>query len=370
VGNGLTESDFRLLSSALEALAAMPSSLDSRKIRILHFIVNDYVSTFNPVGSERLLKMCDLGCKSATVRNEMADLSDLGYLAQPHTSAGRIPTDRGYRYYVDELMNPPAAIAPEEAERVRARAVQTNKELADIVLETCRLLSNLTTYPSLATDPSTDVTLLHRVYLTAASPRHALLVALFSTGLVEHRLVEMEAVPDDSTLIRLTNYLNLLVGDREMIEVGRQLATEVPQELVSHAATLGKVLSTLKEMVASLSERRIYLEGMNQILRQPEFQDVQRLETLLNALEQRGTLYQVLSRALQDGDTTVIIGTENVIAAMQECTVITTSYRIGNRPAGYLGVVGPTRMNYDRATAAVGLMAQSLSHTLTNLFLA
>lgn len=349
----------------------MPSSLDSRKVRILHFIVNDYVSNLKPVGSERLLEMCDLGCKSATVRNEMADLSELGYLVQPHTSAGRIPTDRGYRYYVDELMNPPSAIAPEEAERIRARAERTNKELAEIVLETCRILTKLTTYPSLATDPSTDITLLHRVYLSAASPRHALLVALFSTGLVEHRLVEMEAVPDDSVLIRVTNYLNRIVSDREMIEVGRLLnASDVPSELVPHAAALGKVIGTLKEMVSGLSERRIYLEGMNQILRQPEFQDVQRLEALLNALEQRGTLTQVLSRALQDGDTTVIIGTENVIAAMQECSVITTSYRIGNRPAGYLGVVGPTRMNYDRATAAVGLMAQSLSHTLTNLFMA
>lgn len=348
----------------------MPS-LEARKVRILHFIVNDYVQNSKPVGSERLLEMCDLGCKSATVRNEMADLSELGYLVQPHTSAGRIPTDRGYRFYVDELMDPPSALAVEEKESIRAQEERARKELAEIMLETCRILSRLTTYPSLATDPSTDVTLLHRVYLSSASPRHALLVALFSTGHVEHRLVEMETVPDDSTLLRLTNYLNLLVGDRDLIEAGRLLTSpDIPVELLSASASLGKVIAALKELASDLSERRVYVEGMNQILRQPEFQDVQRLETLLNTLEQRGTLYQVLSRALLEGNTTVIIGAENTVATMRECSVITTSYRIGNRPAGYLGVVGPTRMNYDRATAAVGLMAQSLSRTLTGLFLA
>lgn len=348
----------------------MPS-LEARKVRILHFIVNDYVQNSKPVGSERLLEMCDLGCKSATVRNEMADLSELGYLVQPHTSAGRIPTDRGYRFYVDKLMDPPSALAPEERESVRAQEERTGNELAEIVLETCRLLSRLTTYPSLATDPSTDVTLLHRVYLSSASPRHALLVALFSTGHVAHRLVEMESVPDDSTLLRLTNYLNLLIGDRDLLEAGRLLTSpDIPVELVAYAASLSKVTASLRELLAGLSARRIYMEGVNQILRQPEFQDVQRLETLLGTLEQHGTLYQVLSRALVEGDTTVIIGGENSVVTMRECSVITTSYHIGNRPAGYLGVVGPTRMNYDRATAAVGLMAQSLSRTLTGLFLA
>jgi heat-inducible transcriptional repressor len=140
-------------------------------------------------------------------------------------------------------------------------------------------------------------------------------------------------------------------------------------ELVPYATSLGKVTAALRELLSGLSARRIYMEGVNQILRQPEFQDVQRLEMLLSTLEQHGTLYQVLSRALIAGGTTVIIGGENTVVAMRECSVITTSYRIGNRPAGYLGVVGPTRMNYDRATAAVGLMAQSLSRTLTGLFL-
>jgi heat-inducible transcriptional repressor len=348
----------------------MPS-LDSRKVRILQLIIQDYVHTIKPVGSEQLIKAYQLGCKSATVRNEMAELAELGYLVQPHTSAGRIPTDRGYRYYVDELMNPPAALTPDEVESVRPRPETNVNELKEVVQETCRLLSTLTTYPSLATDPSTEATFLRRVYLSEASPRHILLVALLSTGHVEHRLVEVEATPGESGLVRLAGYLNTLVADREMTEVARLLTVStVPQELLSLASVLGKAASTLSEMAASFSERRVYLEGMNQILRQPEFQDVQRLENLLNALEQHGALYRVLSRSLPNCDVSILIGSENTYIPITECSIISTSYHIGSRPAGYLGVVGPTRMNYDRATAAVELMAQNLSQMLTQLWIA
>lgn len=347
------------------------SPLDRRKILILQAIVNDYVTTTKPVGSERLIEVYHLGCKSATVRNEMADLSEMGYLVQPHTSAGRIPTDRGYRYYVDQLMNPPAALAPEEAQQARSRYPQAQAEIENIIQQTCRILSEMTSYTSVATDPATSTMTIRRIYLTGASPRHVLLVVLLSTGHVEHRLVEIEPAPSDSVLTLLCNYINSLVADHDLTDMSRAARLkELPAELKAHIAPLKRLMQALQQVALTLSERRVYLEGTNQLLRQPEFQDVQRLETLLNALEQRSALYQVLSRALLDQNTTIIIGSENEYEPMQECSVITTSYHIGSRPAGYLGVVGPTRMNYDRAVAAVGLMAQNLSMMLTNLSLA
>lgn len=347
------------------------SLLDSRKVRILQAIVNDYVMTSKPVGSERLIEIYKLDCKSATVRNEMAEMAEMGYLLQPHTSAGRIPTDRGYRFYVDELMNPPAALAPAEIRKARAEYQQAQSETEEIVLQTCRILSALTSCASLATDPSTATTRIRRIYLTAASPRHALLIALLSTGHVEHRLVEMETVPPDSELMRVANYVNSLVADRDLEEVAHAMTLQdVPAEMAAQAAPLARVLAALAQRARVLSERRVFLEGTHRFLRQPEFQDVQRLESLLNALEQRSALYQVLSRTLTGDEVTAIIGAENAYAPMQECSVVATSYRIHNRHAGYLGVVGPTRMNYDRAVAAVDFMAQNLSQMLTNLSLA
>ncbi|HLK60295.1 MAG TPA: heat-inducible transcriptional repressor HrcA [Chthonomonadaceae bacterium] len=345
--------------------------LDVRKVRILQAVVNDYVQTSKPVGSERLIEVYKLGCKSATVRNEMAEMAEMGYLVQPHTSAGRIPTDRGYRYYVDELMNPPAALAPEDTRRAQDAYEKAQSEVADLVLQTCRILSGLTSYASIATDPLTEATTLRRIYLTGASPRHILLVALLSTGHVEHRLIELETAPGDRALAPLANYLNAQIAGHDLEEVGRRLrGLETPNNMAAHASTLAKVVTTLAQVTAALSERRVFLEGANQLLRQPEFQDVQRLEILFHALEQRNALYQVLRRALLGSDIAIIIGHENAYEPMQECSVITTSYRIGNRMAGYLGVVGPTRMNYDRVVAAVNLMASSLSQVLTNLSMA
>jgi heat-inducible transcriptional repressor len=345
--------------------------LDERKVRILQAIVNDYVITTKPVGSERLIEAYKLGCKSATVRNEMAEMAEMGYLVQPHTSAGRIPTDRGYRYYVDELMDRKTALSSEDVHRAEQLSAQTRDEIETIIQQTCRILSRLTSYTSLATDPSTETTNVRRFYLAEASQRHVLMVLLLSTGQVEHRLVELDTPATEAVLLRLSNYLNALVAGRELEEIGRAIRSrELPSEMAPYTAVLDKIFATLLQTAHTLSERRVFMDGASQLLRQPEFHDVQRLENLLNALEQRSALYQVLSRALQGCDVTVIIGMENGWRPMQECSIVTTSYRIGTRTAGYLGVVGPTRMQYDRAAAAVNLMAQSLSTLLTNLSLA
>ena len=345
--------------------------LGIRKIQILQAIVKDYVATTKPVGSERLLEIQVLGCKSATIRNEMAELSEWGYLMQPHTSSGRIPTDRGYRYYVDKLMNPPAALGSQEADDAQKNARKMQSDLEEILLQTCRILTGLTTYPALATDPLLETTRLQRIFLTEASPRHVLLVATLSTGHVAHRLVELDAAPEASALVQMANFVNAQAGERELNEASRLLAAlEIPSELTAHAAALAKITTSLMQAVEGLSERRVFLEGVNQIFRHPEFQDVERLTSLMQALEQPGVVRQILFDAQTACEVTVVIGSENAYAPMQECSVIASPYRIGDRMAGCLGVVGPTRMNYDRATAAVGLMARNLSTMLTNLSLA
>ena len=346
------------------------TSLDTRKVRILQAIVHDYVSTTKPVASDRLLEVCQLGCKSATVRNEMAEMSDMGYLVQPHTSSGRIPTDRGYRYYVDQLMQSNDALTQDETSRVRQQYIEAQSEIEEIMMQTCRLLSEMTSFTSVATDPDPETTTIRKVYLTEASSRHALLVILLSTGQVEHRLVELEAAPSDIVLVQLSNYLNSIYANIEVEQAGQFEQREVPQELNELALSLHKLMSIVKQTVIAFSGRRIYLEGTSHLLRQPEFQDVQRLENLLSVLEERKALYQTLSRSIFSGRMTILIGAENSIEQMQDCTFISSTYRIGLRTAGFLGVIGPTRMNYDRTVATVGLMAHNLSSLLTQLSLA
>ena len=231
------------------------SSLDRRKIKILEAIVHDYVTTTKPVGSERLIEIYQIGCKSATVRNEMAEMAEMGYLLQPHTSAGRIPTDRGYRYYVDELMNPPSALKPEEAKNARKRYGREQTEIEEVLQQTCRILSEMTSYASLATDPSTASTSLRRCYLTSASSRHILLVMLLSTGHVEHRLVEMDTVPGESALSLISNFLNSQVVNRDLEEICRLSGlVDIPAEFQAYSAAMAKIWTVMKQVAISLTE--------------------------------------------------------------------------------------------------------------------
>lgn len=338
--------------------------LNSRKNLILQAIVDDYVETADPIGSEWLASHHDFGCRSATLRNEMAEMSELGYLLQPHTSAGRIPSDRGYRYYVDRLMTSETPEEPSVA-RPRARRATASTPVEEIVQETCRILAGMTHYPSLGTPPAREAAALHHLYVTHAANRHVLVVLLLSSGHVEHRVVSVSSAPDAAALDRVSNYLNEQIAGRELREIASLVALDLPPELVQDRALVSKVRATVVEAARSLAEERVFLEGTSHILRQREFQDVARLEKLLTALEQRSLLFQVLGRALLGSDVTVLIGAEHAVPEMQECSVVTSAYRIGDRVGGYIGVVGPTRMQYSRAVGAVGLMSRNLSALLT-----
>lgn len=339
-------------------------NLDPRKRRILEAIVQDYVETAEPIGSEWLVTHHDFGCKSATLRNEMAEMSDLGYLMQPHTSAGRIPSNRGYRYYVDCLMPAVAEMLPSPVPAHGANRA----EVKEIVQLTCRALSDMTEYPSVATAPTGDVARLHRLYLAPATPRNVLLVMLLSTGHVEHVMLEVQVAPGDNVLQHVTNYLNEQLSSRALDEIGRNKLAAAP-ELQANRAFLSRVHSGVVDASRRLSEKRIFLEGTTHFLRQREFQDVLRLEQLLAVLEQRSVLFEVFSRSTSGEDVAVLIGSEVSIETMADCSVVTSPYRIAGRTSGYIGVVGPTRMRYHRAVSAVGLMADSLSQLLTRAYL-
>lgn len=337
-------------------------TLDSRKGRILQAIVNDYVETAEPIGSEWLVSHYDFGCKSATLRNEMAEMADLGYLVQPHTSAGRIPSTRGYRYYVDCLIEPESAAGCESTQN---RIESARMEVEEMVQVTCRALSDMTRYPSVATTPIKESNYLHRLYLAPASARHILLVTLFTSGHVEHQLLEVASAPSQAALERVTNYLNQLIGGKDLDQILSFAQPHVPPELHEERTILRQACEAITGTARRLAENRVFLEGTAHILRQREFQDVLRLEQLLTALEQHSVLFQVFSRALLGEDVTVIIGDEAPVEAMYECSIVTSPYRIGGRMGGFIGVVGPTRMRYDRAINAVGTMSRSLTSLLS-----
>lgn len=342
-------------------------SLDERKRKILGAVVRDYVDTVRPVGSEDLAARHAWGVKSATIRNEMAELSELGYLRQPHTSAGRIPSDQGYRFYVDHLM-----VAREVETSTDSRPEnEVSLDLDTLLRETCALLTRTTSYTSVATPPRPADTSISQVFLTPTGDGRLLLVLLLSTGQVENRLIPDVPELSGGDITSLVNVLNAVFGGKMLDAVGEpETATSpLPSEFGSALRTAyGKLEQAIRQAAFRASEEdSVYLEGAGEILRQPEFRDASKLDSVFETLQKRTLLFQTLSRALLGSNVAVVIGSENHVVTMRECSVVTAAYFIGTRERGTIGVVGPTRMDYDRAVPAVGFFARMLTQTLSGL---
>lgn len=343
--------------------------LDERKQKILGAVVRDYVETVKPLGSEDLAQRHRWGIKSATIRNELAELSELGLLRQPHTSAGRIPSDLGYRFYVDHLMAfaPNTDIAPPILDK-EDQAL----EMERLLRRTCALLTRTTSYTSVATPPRLADTQISQIFVTPAGDDRLLIVLILSTGQVENRLLcpapveAASATPAD--LGAVANALSAALAGQALDTVPDTLFIP-PTEFSPLLRALFSILIAAAQQMArhAADDDSIYLEGASEILRQPEFKDVAKIECVLETLQRGTLLFQTLSRALLGADVTVVIGAENHVPAMTECSVVSASYYVGTRKRGTLGVVGPTRMDYDRAVPAVGFFSRTLSRTLTRL---
>ena len=340
--------------------------LDERKSSILKLLVTDYVKTAQPVGSEYLALRYSLGVKPATIRHELAEMSEMGYLRQPHISAGRIPSDRGYRFYVDQLMEP-MAIPPGKARQARNYMDEQRAEIEEIVIQSCRLLAGLTQCASLATRPLIEDTQIRLVSLSRVANNKLLLVLLLSNGIVEHRLLDLPHSVSDTDAEKLRDTISAQTTDKTLHE----LATGQPESRggMPYSEAYGAAMAGVENIAKSADESEVFVEGTGNILRQPEFKDFKRLGKLLDALEERDALFQLLSAALYKPGTTILIGSENPYDALRDASLVTARYSIGNRVCGTIGVVGPTRMNYRRATAAVDLIAKLLSELLTEMSL-
>ena len=335
--------------------------LGERRRKILAAVVDDYVKTAEPVGSETLMHRYNFGVKPATIRNELAAMSEMGYLRQPHTSAGRVPSDLGYRYYVDELM-PTPALDPGEYRRVKHSYDPCEGEVEDILQQTCRILSSLTSYTSLVTPPQMDTISIKHVALSAVDRSKILVVTVLNTGHVDHRVVDcgVNQMPDD--LAAVGNFINVRFREVGLSSFSASANEEILAEMLNLDWLYRRITAVLKQALVSAIDDDIYMDGTANMLKQPEFAHGGRIASIMGILERRRALFQLLSE-----DATVIIGAENQFDEMRECSFVTSRYSIGGEVRGSIGLIGPTRMDYRRAVAAVKFMASNLSELLTSL---
>lgn len=341
--------------------------IDHRKQIILKAVITDYVRTAEPVGSHTLMAHYSLGVRSATIRNEMAELADLGYLRQPHTSAGRVPSDLGYRFYVDRLMEA-GGLARAEAASVRDRLSPRRTEIDIILEQTCRILSDLAHYASVATHPVlTDAHISH-ISIAHVGQEKLLALLVLDNGRVFHEFLDLPAQYKKIDPAKATEYLMRMLNGQTLDAASAiNAAPDDPDDMKE---LLAKVVEFIKREFGSVEEADVTTEGTGYIVQQPEFRDARRLEAVLSVLEQRGALYKLFSSVYLGPEVTVIIGSENPLEEMRDCSFVGARYRITGRAAGMIGVLGPTRMDYRRAVSAVGFMARNLGELLTALSVA
>lgn len=338
--------------------------MDERKRKILRAIVQDYIATAEPIGSRTIARKFDLGVSSATIRNEMADLEDLGYIEQPYTSAGRIPSDAGYRYYVDCLMDPQELNA-EEMEIIERESSKRIHELQEVVAHTSKLLSELTNLTSLVLGPHKGKSTFGKVHFLPYQPGQVIMVIVKENGVVENHIVDVGENVTAEEMQHVADVFNQKMRGYSMNQVKRSLLHEIYSDLSKQRLLIDNAMDTLRAILDDDEEdERIHLGGTLNMLNQPEFRDLSKVKTLFKVFEENESLKKLLTPH-QEG-LNVTIGGENILKEFQDCSLISATYKVNGLTIGAVGVLGPTRMDYAKVITIVDFMTRSLTDILTS----
>lgn len=339
--------------------------LSERQQMILRMIIEDYVHSAEPVGSRTISKRSEVNFSPATIRNEMADLEEMGYLEQPHTSAGRIPSQKGYRFYVDHLIHP-LHLTPEELFQLKKIFVDKIDAMERVVQATAQILSSLTNYTALVLEPQIQEVKLKHIQLVPLTERTAVAIMVTDTGHVENKKV---SVPEGITADEISRFVAILNSKMVGVPLNQaknRLYSEIMGELNRYMGHYEEMMTLLNQIALPEKDDRVYLGGTTKILNQPEFRDVEKLRPLLDMLETNHSVLRLLNQQTTPG-VQVRIGLENDLEELKDCSVITATYHIGGKAAGTIGVLGPTRMEYGRVIGVMDHLAKMLSDLLTRL---
>jgi len=340
--------------------------LNERKQKVLLAIIQDYIETAEPVGSRTIAKKFNLGVSPATIRNEMADLEELGYIEQPHTSAGRVPSERGYRYYVDYLMKD-YSLTEEEENLIRSEFSRKAQDIGQVIQKTGQLLSQITHYTAMVVSPHMGSSKFKHIQLVEMAPTQAMIVIVMDNGTLHHRLIEVPENVTREDLDMISGILNAKLRGHTNESLRLTILKEIYFELSKHKKILELAMQLLEESLTMKSEDKIYLGGVFNILNQPEFHNVEKVKTLLGILEQEDLLYGLMTDNEQSNKVTVRIGGEIRNKDIKECSMVTAAYSLDGQKIGTIGVLGPTRMEYAKVISVVDFMTKNLSQTLERM---
>lgn len=336
--------------------------LNERKKKILQIIIEDYISSAEPVGSRTIARKYDLGLSPATIRNAMSDLELLGYLEQPHTSAGRIPSAQAYRFYVDALIEP-GTLTDNDMALIDGWYNERRRNIDDIFQSTAKILSRMTQNVSMVlTNQQTIANFCYLKFLPLDS-QHAILCIVADDGSIDTNVVDIPLGMSSEEMDYLAGKMSKLLEDRNLSDISVEILQNVHTDVVEDKLIFSSLLQAVRKMTGRRQEQKVFLGGTKQLLNQPEFRDVERVRNLLGILEEEKVLKDLLQGG-EDSGLKVTIGSENKFTGIQDCSMVQATYRLNGQIVGTMAVLGPTRMEYGKVISVMDYLHKYLKTIL------
>ena len=340
--------------------------LDERKLKILQAIIRNYLETGEPVGSRTISKYTDLNLSSATIRNEMADLEELGYIVQPHTSAGRIPSDKGYRLYVDQMLaekEEKLDHAAQEVKEMHQMLLEKEDKMESILKQMAKMLAVNTNYATLVTAPQVKGNKIKFLQLSRVDVGQLLATIVGEGNVIKNNMIHVEKSLDDETLLKLNILLNTNLNGLPIEDSNLAMITKRKQQAGIYDGIIAEVMDAVAAVIRENDDIEIYTSGANNIFKYPELSDNQRASELINTLEEKQMLTELVQDSMADENNTgiqVYIGNETPVQTMKDCSVVTATYELEEGVKGTIGIIGPRRMDYDKVISTLTTLKSQL----------
>lgn len=339
-------------------------NLDERTKQILFAVIQCYINAPGPVGSRVVTKKFSFGLSSATIRNIMSDLEEMGFLRQPHTSAGRVPTDSGYRYYVDTLKSDREQISGDIAEELNRKLEIMRRDINSFLGEASKMLSSLSHYIGITMSPNTSSTTLSRMELIKYRADELAVILFTDEGIIRNKVISVDPDISQKDLQRIAEYINTQFSGFTLEEIRKSVIKEMTREKVRCDTMINEAIKICRNVFAT-SPGDVFISGLSEVLSLPDFCDIGRIKELLKAIEDKQIIVKLLDKISDAEGTQVFIGSENPLDEMKKFSLIAATYREGRRPMGMIGIIGPTRMNYLQAISIVDLTANFITDMLS-----
>ncbi|MCF6463208.1 heat-inducible transcriptional repressor HrcA [Clostridium sp. Cult1] len=343
--------------------------LDDRKIKVLYAVIDSYLLTAEPIGSRTISKQYDLGVSSATIRNEMSDLEDLGYLNKPHTSSGRIPSDKAYRLYVDQMLKAKKLkIDMNKKEEIKRILTRESKEIDQLIQNAAKILSAITSYTALAISPQLQKIKLKHIQLIPIDYSEILVVLVGDSGIVKNTIFRIEQEIPEEQLNRISNFLNHKLKGLTIDEIGKAMDYGIFEEIYEFKEIIDNIIPIINKSLEDVEDVEVYADGVTKIFNFPEYKDLDKAKSFISFIEDKDLLVDILLNNPIENGIEITIGDENIYEPIKDCSLITTTYKLGDMTIGKIGVIGPTRMDYFTTINSLKLFSMNLTEILNMLF--